>query len=125
MKELIISIFGPELGSLWKIKNKTWKSGFASKNDPEGCHPGLVISEAQSKFTYQTAPGTKKPHFKESNIFRVKLDPINRPDLESNFLLYLAEAIHKKEFLKFESGWWGKFILDEDDLERLLELVEP
>jgi len=124
MKDLIISIFGPQFGSLWSVKNKFWKTEFASSDNPKKRHPGLVVDEKSYSNVYQIAPGTSKHHLLKRHVFNVILDPENRPTYISYFLLNFSIPVHQKEFYYFGYGWWDKGILDENDLERLKEQLK-
>lgn len=120
MKDLFINIWGPQIGSLWGVKNIYWcSSGFASNKDPESKHPGMVVDEEITREIFQVAPGTSRYHPSSINVFCVTLDPVNRPDYTSYFLINLSIPMHKVHFHNISFGWWGRTLLDVDDLERL------
>jgi len=119
LKNLLLEIFSPVLGSLWTVKNRFWKKAkFAINKQSEKVHPGLVISKEMIFDVCQIAPGTSKERLMTSGVFTAELDRL------TSFLLYLAMPVHRNDFKEFDKGWWGKSILDDEELIRLKKQLE-
>jgi hypothetical protein len=100
--DVLKKIFIPPVGSIWKIENYRWKTGFAKNKDLYGLHPAIVERIKNDKISIVIVPGTSKSYKKGSCVFNVDL---SNNGIKSHFLLKLSMAVLIEDLLESKKGW--------------------
>lgn len=90
------------MGSIWKIPNSKWKSGFASNRPNEQLHPAIVEKLKNDKVSATIIPGTSKNYNIGSCVYKVDLNSNGRM---SYFLIDLSMPMMIEELIKLDRGW--------------------
>ncbi|MDR1883314.1 MAG: hypothetical protein LBR26_11125 [Prevotella sp.] len=108
-KQILSSIYLPEVGSLWTAPNGIWNNFFASNKDKDkdDYHPAVVGKVNADKVSCRIIPGTTKEYQKGSSVYKVKLNPDKRDCPTSNFLIKLWMTYNNNDLVKMQRGWNG------------------
>ena len=113
-KDLLKTIYKPEIGTIWKAPNNLWTNNFAKNKDPNDFHPAIVEKLKGDNISVQLAPGTTKEYKKGSCVFKTDLAGKGK---ESFFLLKLSMPYIIDELLNLDSGWDDITALNESQLK--------
>jgi len=116
-KKILMTIYTPDMGSLWAVPNKIWNNGFASSKAGEELHPALVERVTPCKTITQIIPGTSKNYKQGSCVFKIKINQNDPTELTSYFLIKLSMPFTKETLVSLRQGWNGIDILNEKQIE--------
>lgn len=97
-------------GTLWRIPNKIWESGFAKNKPGDDFHPGLVGRMRKDGITVSLIPGTSKDYRKGSCVFKTRLTPLSR---RSYFLLKFSMPVLIEDLEAYPRGWNNTTMLND------------
>jgi hypothetical protein len=118
-KQILSSIYLPEIGSLWTAPNGIWNNSFASNKDKDDFHPTVVGKVNADKVSCRIIPGTTKEYQKGSCVYKVKLNPYDPDCPTSNFLIKLWMTYNNSDLVKMQRGWNGVDSLNLTQIEDL------
>ncbi len=116
-KQILKSIYTPDVGSLWAVPNMVWNNGFASNKAGEELHPALVERIAPCKTITHIIPGTSKDYKQGSCVFKIKINQKKPATVTSYFLIKLSMPFTKDALVSLRQGWDGVDILNEKQIE--------
>ncbi|MBS1631376.1 MAG: hypothetical protein JST10_02270 [Bacteroidetes bacterium] len=116
-KQILKSIYTPDVCSLWAVPNKIWNNGFASNKAGEDLHPALVEKVTPCKTITHIIPGTSKDYKQGSCVFKIKINQKNPASVTSYFLIKLSMPFTKDALVSLRHGWDGVDILNEKQIE--------
>lgn len=112
------SLFGDtsktEIGSIWKVKNRIWKTktAFGRKGIDEGYHPGLVVRHNPDDTTLVIAPGSSQ---RQGGRCKVKVASA-RDNRVTHFILKMSMPMEHSSLVKFNRGIGGRKHLNAKEL---------
>ena len=115
-KKILMTIYTPDIGSLWALPNKVWNNGFAHNKAGEDLHPVLVERIAPCKTITHIIPGTTKDYKQGSCVFKIKINPKDTAAITSFFLIKLSMPFTKDTLISLSQGWDGVDDLNETQL---------
>jgi hypothetical protein len=115
-KKILMTIYTPDIGSLFALPNKMWNNGFAQNKAGEDLHPALVERIAPCKTITHIIPGTTKDYKQGSCVFKIKINQNDPAAITSFFLIKLAMPFSKDTLISLRNGWNGIDILNEKQL---------
>ncbi|KAA6343082.1 hypothetical protein EZS27_009213 [termite gut metagenome] len=118
-KQILLSIYTPEVGSLWTAPNGIWNNSFASNKDKDDYHPVVVGKVNMDKVSCRIIPGTTKEYQKGSCVYKVKLNPNDLDCPISNFLIKLWMTYSNNNLVKMKRGWNGIDSLNQEQIKEL------
>jgi hypothetical protein len=116
-KDILYSIYDPEVGSIWAAPNGIWTNTFASNKLKTDYHPSVVGKLSSCKTNCQIIPGTSKDYRKGSCVYTLRLKPTDIGCSESYFLIDLWMTFNKSDLLTLNKGWNGVENLNETQLK--------
>lgn len=115
-KKILMTIYTPDIGSLWAVPNKVWNNGFAHNKAGEDLHPALVERIAPCKTITHIIPGTTKDYKQGSCVFKIKINQKDPTAITSFFLIKLSMPFTKDTLISLSQGWNGVDVLNEKQL---------
>lgn len=115
-KKILLSIYTPDIGSLWAVPNKVWNNGFATKKAGEDLHPALVERVTPCKTITHIIPGTSKDYKQGSCVFKIKIIEKDPASITSYFLIKLSMPFTKDTLVSLRQGWNGVDVLNEKQI---------
>ena len=115
-KKILMTIYTPDIGSLWAVPNKVWNNGFAHNKAGEDLHPALVERIAPCKTITHIIPGTTKDYKQGSCVFKIKINQKDPAAITSFFFFFLSMPFTKDTLISLSQGWDGVDVLNEKQL---------
>lgn len=106
-KEILYSIYTPEVGSIWAAPNGIWTNSFAHNKSETEYHPSVVGKLSSCRTNCQMVPGTSKDYRKGSCVFKVRLNTTDPGYPLSYFLIDLWITFSNSDLLTLKQGWNG------------------
>ena len=116
-KNILQSIYTPDIGSFWAVQNKEWENGFAFNKPGEEFHPALVERVSPCKTIIHIIPGTSKNYKQGSCVFKIKINPSDTSPITSFFLIKLSMPMAKESLFNPRRSWNGVDVLNENQIE--------
>jgi len=90
------------VGTIWRIPNRIWTTGFARNRPGEEFHPGVVGRVRNDGITAMLIPGTSQESQKGTCVFRTRLTSLSK---KSYFLISLSMPILIEDLEQLPKGW--------------------
>ena len=119
--EVLKEIWKPPVGSIWKIPNYIWNTGFATNKSKDDIHPAIVEKLFKDNLHARIVPGTSKDYNKGKCVYEV--DFSNQGKI-SYFLIRLSMPILIDDFNNLKRGWDRIEDLNEEQLSEFKRQVK-
>ena len=100
--ERVKKISGVFTGTIWRVPNRIWTTGFAKNKPGEDFHPGVVGRERNDGITATLIPGTSQETQKGTCVFKTRLTSFSK---KSYFLISLSMPILIEDLEQLPRGW--------------------
>lgn len=119
-REILLNIYGVDIGSIWRAPNSVWKNNFAKDKEGTGFHPSMVISISKCNTSCKIVPGTSRKNNGKC-VSKIVISPINNKT--TYFLFFFKMDISRQDLLRMKMGWGGCYSLSESQISDINEQI--